>query len=50
MMDDRIAELAKQDYEKEYSLEKESIPNYSKHLLTCAKNRKKRKKRKKSKR
>ena len=46
MMDDRMAELAKQDVEKEYYLEKESIPNHNKHLLTCAKKRKKRKKRK----
>jgi len=45
-----MEELAKQDDEKRYHLEEEIIPNYYKHLMTSAKNRKKRKKRNKLKR
>ena len=49
MMDDRMAELAKQDFEKDYIKEIVNIKNHSKHLITCANNRKKRKKRNKNK-
>jgi len=48
-MDDRMAELAKQDFEKDFLTEHEPIKNWSKHIMTCAKNRKKRKKRNKNK-
>lgn len=45
-MSNRMAELAKQEYEKTSLIESGEGVNYKKHLETCAKNRKKRKKKK----
>jgi hypothetical protein len=47
MMNDEMAELAKQAFENFDVYECKDVPNYKKHYETCLKNKKKRKKRRK---